>query len=36
MRELQKNLKNAPVRVQRVAPLSVTRRRKVVAQLGTR
>jgi antitoxin (DNA-binding transcriptional repressor) of toxin-antitoxin stability system len=34
VRELQKNLKSALVRVQRGATLSVTRRRKVVAQLG--
>jgi len=34
VRELQKNLKGALVRVQGGATLRVTRRRKVVAQLG--
>ncbi len=34
VRELQKNLKGALLRVQRGATLRVTRRRKVVAQLG--
>ncbi len=34
VRELQKNLKQALIRVQRGATLRVTRRRKVVAQLG--
>jgi antitoxin (DNA-binding transcriptional repressor) of toxin-antitoxin stability system len=34
VRELQKNLKQALLRVQRGATLRVTRRRKVVAQLG--
>lgn len=34
VRELQKNLKQALIRVQRGATLRVTRRRKVVAQIG--
>lgn len=34
VRELQKNLKGALLRVQRGATLRVTRRRKVVAELG--
>lgn len=34
VRELQKNLKGALLRVQRGATLQVTRRRKVVAEIG--